>query len=138
MRKTSGSSKALKGEAGFSLIELLVAISVLAIISVSVVQSATLALRFQKHTELGNLATNLAVTQMEILAGANPDDLPGSSYVGTESNLTVPGHTITFTRDTSVTTNADDSLTITVTVSSNSSNLLAPVTYTTRFAPWES
>lgn len=94
-------------------------------------------MRFQKHAELGNLATNLAVSKIEELSGVDPTTLDAGDN-STETGLVIEGHEITFDRETEITVNADGSRTITVSVSSPSALLLAPVDYTTRFAPWES
>ena len=137
-RLVSISANDVSGESGFSLLELLVSICLFATVGLAITQSTIHAMRFQKQAEIGNLATNLAVSRMEVLAGTNPDDLPTSPLVGTEPMVLAAGHDIIFQRDTEVVQNADGSLTITVTVSSDSEYLPGPVEYSTRFAPWES
>lgn len=123
--------------AGFSLMEVLVAIVIFGIAGLAMTSNAVVGFRFQKSTELGLLAKNLAVSKAEELSGVFLDDLD-NSYDLTENNLTVTGHRIPFTRVTDVTIEADGSRTIDVTVSSPSGLLLAPVHITTRLAPWES
>ncbi len=122
---------------GSSIVEVLVAMSLFSIVAVGLAQSAAYSLRFQKSAELGNLARNLAVSKAEELAGVSLADLD-DSFDGTESNLTVVGHSISFDRVTDVTVNADGSRTVDIVVSSPSPLLFTAVTYSTRFAPWES
>lgn len=132
-----GSTGECASERGFTLIEILVAIVFFGLISVSIASSTIYGMRFQKHAELGNLATNLAVSKIEELSGVDPTTLDAGDN-STETGLVIEGHEITFDRETEITVNADGSRTITVSVSSPSVLLLAPVDYTTRFAPWES
>lgn len=129
--------KNYKSQRGFGLIEVLVAFLLFSIISLSATKSAIYSIRYQKNAEVGNIARNLAVTKAEQLAGISLDELD-STYGGTESELTTEGSDILFTRVTTVTVNADGSRSIDITVSSDHSALLNPVSYSTRFAPWES
>lgn len=122
---------------GFGLIEVLVAFLLFSIISLSATRSAIYSIRFQKNAEVGNIARNLAVTKAEQLAGISLDELD-NTYGGTESDLTTEGSEMTFIRVTTVTVNGDGSRSIEITVSSDNPALLNPVSYSTRFAPWES
>ncbi len=119
------------------MIEVLVAISLFAVVALALTQSAIFGMRFQLQAQIGNLARNLAVSKAEQLAGVQIGDL-NSSYNLTEPNLIVTGHKIAFTRTTSISVNTDGSRTVNIIVSSASSYLPKPVSYTTRFAPWES
>ena len=146
-----GTSHALKGllrsvtvcsrprlvQVGSSLVEVLVAVSIFALIGLSATRSAMSSIRYQKNVEVSNIARNLAISKAETLSGVRIDLLTTASG-GTESDLSVPGHTIKFTRSTTVSVNSDGSRTISVVITSSSPLLLSPVSYSTRFAPWES
>ncbi len=122
---------------GTGLLEVLVAIVLLGILGLTVVSSSIVGIRYQKASEIGNLAMNLAVSKAEILSGVRID-LLNDTYDATENTLQVSGHKITFKRVTDVTVNSDGSRTIFITVSSPSPYLPQPAKYTTTFAPWES
>ena len=124
-------------ERGSSMLEVLVATLILAIVGLTVSLSAISGIRYQKVSEIGNIAMNLAVSKAEQLSGIRIDLLT-DSYDATESNLQVTGHKIEFKRVTDVTVNTDGSRTIAITVSSSSTYLPQPARYTTTFAPWES
>ena len=117
--------------------EALVALFLFSLVGLGLAKSMITSISLQKQAEIGNLARNLAVSKAEELSGVNIDNL-NNSYDSTESNLTVTGHNIKFTRVTDVTVNSDGSRTIDISVSSTSFVMTKPVTYSTRFAPWES
>ena len=127
----------LKSNKGFSIIEVLCALCLFMVMGLGLTYNSIYALKFQKNAELANLATNLAVTKAEELAGVDASTL-SSGNNSTETGLTVTGHKITFNRSTTITVNADGSRTVVVLVSSPSPFLLKSVSYSTRLAPWES
>ena len=133
----SAGSMPRNDQRGSSMLEVLVATLILAIIGLTVTLSAISGIRFQKVSEIGNIAMNLAVSKAEELSGVRIDLLT-DSYDATESNLLLTGHKISFKRVTDVTVNSDGSRTIAITVSSDSRYLPQPARYTTTFAPWES
>ena len=124
-------------QAGSTIVEVLVAIVLFGLVGLSMATSNIYGIKFQKRAELGNLATNLAVTKIEQLAGYDPTTLDAGDN-SSETGIAVSGHSITFNRVTTITVNSDGSRTVQVTVSSPIASLLTPVTYVTRFAPWES
>ncbi len=130
-------SKRLHIKRGSSLIEVMVAMAILAIVGLGVAQSAIYGIKYQKSAEIGNVARNLAISKAERLS-AIPLNTLDNSYDSIESNLTAPGHTIIFRRTTDITVNADGSRSIDITVSTTNPVLLNVATYSTRFAPWES
>lgn len=126
----------IRNDRGLTMVESLISLVLLSIIGLSVTYSAMYGVRFQRYTEIGNIAMNLALSKVEELSGIRLD-LLDSSYGGTETNLTVTGYKVKFTRVTTVTTNADGSKQIDVTISANKAYLLNSVHFTTTFAPWE-
>lgn len=125
-----------KSQAGFLMLELMVALVVLAIVGLAVTTSAYSGLRFQKQAEIGNFARNIAVSRIETLAGVPTASL-SSSYNETNTSVTQTGTNVVFRRSTTITTNADGSKTVSVTVSSTSALLSSPITLTSQFASWE-
>ena len=124
------------GEKGFLMLELMVAMVVLAIVGLAITTSAYSGLRFQKQAEIGNFARNIAVSRIEVLAGV-PTGVLSSSYNETNTSVTVAGTNVTFLRSTAVVTNADGSKTVTITVASSSNLLSKSVVLTSQFAAWE-
>ena len=124
-------------EDGSTLIEAMVGILLLAIMGLTVTWSSMMSMRYQKVSEIGNLAMNLAVSKAEQLSGVRIDLLT-NAYDSTENNLTINGHAITFKRVTDISVNSDGSRTISIVVSSDSRYLPRPARYSTTFAPWES
>jgi prepilin-type N-terminal cleavage/methylation domain-containing protein len=126
----------LKNQKGSTLIEVLVAISLFSIVGLGLAQSAQMGLLFQKRSEIGDMAKNLAISKAETLSGVEISQL-NDTYDTTENSVTVSGHKIIFKRVTDITVNSDGSRTIDITISSTSAYLPQPVSYSTRFAPWE-
>lgn len=123
-------------ESGFALVEVLVSILVMAIISLGVAKNLIGALSTAKFTEVNHAASSLAISKMEELASIDVS-LLDTSYNGTESAVVWPGLSISFTRDTTVTVNADDSRRVDVVVTSNSNKVPTSVEFATTFASWE-
>ena len=121
---------------GIALMEVLVALFVFSIVGLGLAQSTIVGLRAHMRAEVGNFARNLAVSKAEELSGVKISDLD-ETYDETESDLTVSGSKVKFTRVTNVIVNSDNSRTIEITVSSSSIFLPVPIFYKTRFAPWE-
>ena len=123
-------------QAGSTLLELMVALSIFAVVGLGLAMSTQMGLLFQKRSEIGNLAKNLAISKAETLSGVEIS-LLNDTYDSVESSVNVTGHKITFRRQTDITVNSDGSRTITIIISSGSKYLPNPITYSTRFAPWE-
>ncbi len=124
------------GEGGFLMLELMVAMLVLAVVGLAITTSAYTGLRFQKQAEIGNFARNIAVSRIEELAGI-PTGTLSNAQNETLTPVTALGTSVQFQRSTSVVSNADGSKTVTVTVSSTSNLLSKAATITTQFAAWE-
>lgn len=123
-------------QSGFSLVEILVSIVILAIITMGVTSSMVGALKFSKFTEANHIASSLAISKMEELAAYAASDL-GPSMNETENSVTWPGTNFTFTRTTTIVINSDKSRTATVQVASNNSSLPTQTDFSTTFAVWE-
>jgi hypothetical protein len=124
-------------ERGSSMFELIVGLTFIGIVGLTVIWSTVSGVRFQKQTEVGNTAMNLAVSRAEELAGVFIENLNASFN---ETNVTVDDHQHKFElkRSTIVTINPDGSRTVTVTISGPGRYLPVPISYTTTFALWES
>ena len=59
----------ITNEKGSSMLELIVGLTFIGIVSLTVIWSSVSGVRFQKQTEVGNTAMNLAVSRAEELAG---------------------------------------------------------------------
>lgn len=99
-------------ESGFSLIEALVSISILAISMVGIAKSMQVSFDTTKHTVRESVAHDLASQKLESLLSISATNLSSSNNAS--ESLTSQG--IAFTRVTTVTVNADSSRTITVVV----------------------
>ena len=123
-------------EAGLSLMEILVSLALGTIFSVAISTSTATSLRISTHTEAHHAASRLASDKLEQIAAIDSLDID-NTLDATESGVTYPGLGITFTRTTAVTTNADSSRTINVSVVSDSTAIPASVDFSTTFALWE-
>jgi len=124
------------GESGFSLIEIMMSILILAVISLAVSSNLIAALRTAKFTQVNHAASSLAISKVEELAAIDTLNLD-ASYNATETSVAWPDFNINFTRTVVVTVNADESRTIDVTVVSNADKVPTTVEFTTTFAMWE-
>jgi prepilin-type N-terminal cleavage/methylation domain-containing protein len=126
----------IQGHQGFALMEVLVSLTLASVAAISVSLSLATSLRVAKLTEVHFAASTLASGKMEELAALDPLDLDPSDN-STETSVTFPELSLTFTRQVTVTVNSDDSRTINVQVSSNSSAIPTVVAFETTFALWE-
>ncbi len=120
-------SKALisqsKGERGVSLMEVMVIMSVFAVVSLAIANSTMTGLRAYKFVSVKAAADTLAQSKMEQWAALNPSEVDATDNQ-TEASVTSPSvSNITFTRQSTIVVNADESRTITVTVVGNASGL---------------
>lgn len=127
------SSDGTAGEGGFSLVEVMVAILILSVISLGSAYCTIMSLKVEKRNVRNAVAQELAVQKMEELAAMNPSSLSSANSV-TESNVTYKN--ISYTRTTSISVNADNSRSITVTVNGNNSSLGGSASISTTYALW--
>jgi Tfp pilus assembly protein PilV len=125
----------LKNIAGLTMIEVLVALMLLSITSLSIAVATISAIKQTRRSERNSYATHLAFRKLEELASIDPSNLT-DSYDASESNLTVDS--ISYTRTTDVTVNADNSRTVSVTVAPVNASRGKTVTYQSTFALWGS
>lgn len=136
LESTQDSVLAKPQEEGFSIIEVIISIVIIAIMSLGILTNILMALRSDKLIEVNQAAYNLALSKVEQFAAIQPSQLDASDN-STENAVAVSGMNITFTRVSQITVNADNSRTIQVDVSSDNSTLDTSVSYTTTFAVWE-
>lgn len=127
--------KKVDGQLGVTLIESLVAISIAGIASLGLMNSFVTSLRVAKLTEVNYAASTLAASKMEELAAIDVSVLSAANNA-TET-LTEDGLNVSFTRTAAITVNADQSRTISVQVTSNSTMLPANVSVSTTLSAWE-
>ena len=123
-------------QGGFSLLEVLVSMTILGISGLAIAVTGIQSLHVQKLIEINHIANSLAISKMEEFASISTIDIvPGMSAV--EPNVSWPGLQSSFSRTTLVTENADDSRTVRVTVKSSNTKLPTTVSFETTFALWE-
>ena len=123
-------------QSGQTLVMALVAVMLVAIVGLGLAKSLISSLHIMKHTEIHYAASNLASSQIELLAARDSSELT-PSLNSTESAVSFPGTNVTFTRTTTITTNADDTRTINVVVQSNNEGVPTSVSFTTSLSVWE-
>lgn len=121
---------------GFTLVEVLVAMVVMAIAALGVLSSHATALRVAKLTEAHQAASSLAASKVEQLSAVDPE-LLNSSDNEVDIHVTWPSLNVDFRRDTTVAINADSSRTIYVRVHSETLSIPTEVKFQTRIALWE-
>jgi hypothetical protein len=126
-----------ENEKGSSMLELIVGLTFISVVGLTIVWSAISGVRYQKQTEVGNTAMNLAISRAEELAGIFIESLD-ASFNENDIIIQEHEHNIELLRKTLVTINPDGSRTVTVTISGPDRFLPIPVEYTTTFALWES
>ena len=123
-------------ESGITLMEVLVAIVLLAIMASAGISNLIVALKTAKYTEVNFAANSLAISKVEEISAIDVGNL-NSSYNEIEPDVTWPDLTLTFTRTTTIHMNGDDSRTVDVSVVSNSPDVATNVTFSTTLALWE-
>jgi prepilin-type N-terminal cleavage/methylation domain-containing protein len=126
-----------QGCAGFTLIEVMVAMMVMGIAASAAVMSFTTSLQVWKHTEAHNAASDLAASRVEQLTAVPATSLTAAAYNETNQPVSWPGLGIQFLRNTTITPNTDGSRSINVKVWSNDMRIKTSVNFVTRFAQWE-
>ena len=124
------------GEEGMVLLEVLAAVLLLSVISLSVAINSLNAMRTAKFTEHNHAASSLAISKMEELASIDVSNLTAANS-STESSVTFGSLNTQFSRVATVTVNADNSRSITVEVSTVDAPIPTTVSFTTSFAEWE-
>lgn len=123
-------------EGGFTILSVLVAVVLLAIVSLALSRNTMSSLRIMRLTEVNNAASNLAVSKIEAIAANDAANID-ASMSDIENPLVYPGMSVTFTRTTTVVVNADNTRTINVQVASNHSALPTTVNFSTALSLWE-
>ncbi len=126
----------VQSERGFSIIEILVSLLIAGVMSMGIVRSVSTALQTSKITEFNHIANSLASTKIEELATIPVPDLD-SSFNATETNVSWPHFGCSFTRQTTVVVNADESRSVTVNVTSNSDYAPTNLELKTIFSKWK-
>ena len=117
----------------FTLIETLLAVSLLSVAAMGVAMSAIESQRITKRNLRNSYAAQLALEKMEQLAATDPSTLSSLSN-STETSLTKDN--VAFTRQTTIVVNADASRTVTVSVTGNQASLGGQSTFTDTFPLW--
>lgn len=123
----------LRGETGVTLIELLVAMTLIAVAFLAIADSTRTSFIQFKRSIRETQATELALEKMEELAATNPLSLTA----GTHSE-NISRDKIAFTRTFTITINANKSRTVTVSASADNTDLGGRCTLTNTFPVWGS
>lgn len=126
----------VRSERGTGIMEILVSMVLLAIAGMGVTMSMSTAMKTAKYTEYNHIASSLAVSKLELLAAVNVNFLT-TAQAGTESAVAWPNSSVTFRRVTTVVVNADNSRSVTVSVSPNDANYAMTVSFSNQYALWE-
>lgn len=121
---------------GVGLIEVLVSISLISILGAGLAMNTIVSYRANKIIEVGNAAHNLAIQKIEEFAGIDAVDLDDADDL-TENSVVYSGLSMTFTRVTNVTVNANNTRQVDVTVTCNNTLFDTPVNYRATFSVWE-
>lgn len=129
------SKNIFKSQDGFSIIEVVASILMVALITFGVMKSAFLSYRVGNQTKIDAIANQLAVSKLEEFARVDPIGISEDSG-GTETGVLREG--ISFDRTVTVTINADFSRTISVAVQSEASLVPIEQEVSSTFYPWGS
>jgi prepilin-type N-terminal cleavage/methylation domain-containing protein len=120
-------------QAGFSMVEVLAAVAILSVVGLAVAMNGIHTYTSIKRNERNSVARQLATEKLEEFASQDPSSLTAASGT-TELNLT--SHNMFFRRISTVTVNADSSITVSVSVSSNRTGVGGAVTLSNTFFLW--
>lgn len=123
----------LQEEGGFTLIDLVMAFTILSLISVAIALSAVAASRSAGIVIRKSIAAHLSTSKLDELAAISPL-LLNDTYDSLEAGLTVSGHE--FTRSVDVTVNTDGTRRVIVESYPTNPSLNESVAITRTFAPW--
>ncbi len=120
-------------EAGFTIMEVLVAIVLLAVVGLASARNSVMSMSTLKRSIRNSIAMQLAVEKLEELGSINPTSLDASDNA-TES--AVVQDSISFSRTTTVVVNSDQSRSVTIVVQANDASLGGNYTASSRFPLW--
>ncbi len=123
----------MKKDAGFSLLEVLVAMMLLAVIGLAVAYNTVRSYSLMKRGLRHSYATQLALDKLEELEAISPINLTSANN-STESAVSI--NNVFFTRTVSITVNADSSRTVIVTVMPNEVGVGGITSYTSNMPLW--
>ena len=120
-------------ESGFSIMEVMVAIVLLAFIGLASARNSIMSMSTLKRSIRNSIATQLAIEKIEELGSVDPTTLDSTDN-SSETGITQDN--ISFSRTTTILVNADLSRSVTVVVAPNDENLGGSYTATSRFPLW--
>lgn len=120
-------------EQGFSIIEVVASLLMVALISLGVMKSSLLSHKTVNLNQLEAVANQLAVEKLEEFAGIDPINISTADN-STETNL--QRKNTTFSRVVQVSINSDQSRTVLVTVTGNLSILNVNQSVSSTFSVW--
>lgn len=131
-------SRNLEEEKGLGILEVIFSIVIISLVMASMTKNMMIAMKIFKQRDVSEAAFDLAVDRVEHLSVQNAVELSDSNDE-VESNLTSAtlSSNMKFTRTTNITVNADNSRTVDVTVTSNSSKYPVTKNYSIVMAVWE-
>lgn len=122
-----------QSQSGFSLIELMASVSLLAIVSVGSIQAFTTAATIIRGSDRYSVQSQLALNKLEEFAAIPASNLAAGESI--EKNLKVRG--MTFDRTTQVASFADGKRQVTITVAAVDPGVIQPpISYQGIFYPW--
>ena len=126
----------IKNNKGSSVVEVLVSISILAVIGLGVSMTVITSASTHKHITVNTVASQLAISKAEELAAINAQALTHATHSNTESSISVTGlDNVTFTREVTV-TEGTDSVLVEVDVTSNHGSFPNTVNHTVTYPYW--
>ena len=120
-------------ESGFTIMEVLVAIVLLAFIGLASARNSIMSMTTLKRSIRNSIATQLAIEKIEELGAVDPTTLDAGDN-STEASIIQDN--IEYSRATTVVVNSDQSRSVTVVVTPNDTQLGGSYTTTSRFPLW--
>jgi Tfp pilus assembly protein PilV len=121
---------------GFGVIEVLFGILLIGISSLAVTSEIMMSLKTGLLLESSYAAHSLAIQRAEQISAMNISNITAADS-GTETGLTFPGVSSTFTRATNITVNTDNSRSLEIIVTRNGNIIPTSVTYHTTYSTWQ-
>jgi hypothetical protein len=135
MNRESDNRSFVAGQPGFSLLDVMAARVLLAIVTIAIALNSTTASRTLTVILRKSIAFNLATDKLESLKTIDPSKLD-DTYDSRELDLTVSN--FHFQREADITTNGDGSRSITVVVTPAGRPVIEPVRLQTTLVEWGS
>ncbi len=107
----SGNGRSMQG---LTIIEVMIAMIVMAVAILSVLSAVISASMGNRHNIDKTLGMNLAVEKMDVIKNSAYDDITTSNFPA-ETGITVGSHPISFNRSVGITTTTYKTITVTVT-----------------------